>query len=95
MAIHQFVKDLQTVLIRQQGEIANKLMNGAGISNHEDYKHQTGIAKGLGQAADIAYQLMKQRDMADDPDGQLPEMPDEPDKPTPPKVPAKKRGGRR
>ena len=96
MTIHAFVKDLRSILARQQGEIANKMLNGT-LADHEEYKHQVGIAKGLGQAADIAYQLMQQRDMADDPDGAgLPEMPD-PDDPLPPRKPPAKRqkGGRR
>ena len=50
------------------------LGTGAGISNYDEYRHQTGIYKGMEAAVDLAYQLMKQRDLADE-GGDLPPMP--------------------
>lgn len=72
--IQQFVKDLNEIAGRRQGEIAQKLLSNS-IGSMEEYKHQTGIAQGIGQLAEAAYQLMKRGDLDDAGDG-LGKMPD-------------------
>lgn len=83
--IHEFVRDLKTLAARRQGEVAQKLLNG-GAADQPEYRQWVGYAKGVGDMADMAYELMKNRDLADA-DEQLPEMEDP--------EPAKKKGGRR
>lgn len=85
--IDEFVNLLQKHAAREQGEIAQKLVNH-GVADWDEYNRMTGQAKGIGRLADIAYQLMKQRDL--DPDGGLSGMPDEP----PDKTPASKKRAR-
>lgn len=65
--IQQFVKDLNAVAARIQGDIAGKLVNNT-VGSLEEYKHQTGIAKGVGMLAEQAYQLMKRGDLDDEDD---------------------------
>ncbi len=73
--IRDFVRDLTKILGQQQAEEANKLMSGT-IGSFDEYRLHVGIVKGLRQAGELAYQLMKKRDLADDDDeGQLGDMP--------------------
>lgn len=75
--IQQFVKDLNEIAGRRQGEIAQKLLSNS-IGSMEEYKHQTGIAQGIGQLAEAAYQLMKRGDLDEGPGDGLGKMPDPP-----------------
>ncbi len=77
-SVQQFVKDLTEIAARMQGEIAGKLVNNV-CGSMEDYKHQTGIAKGINMLSTQAYELMKRGDLDDGPNDQLGQMPQTPD----------------
>lgn len=73
--ILEFVKDLQALSAQQQAEIANKLAR-AQCGSWDEYNKQTGRVQGLAEMAELAYQLMKNRDlMADEGDKELGSMP--------------------
>lgn len=71
--LQQFVKDLQGQANAQVSDIARKLVSKK-VASWEEYQYLTGKAAGLQELADVAYQLMKNKDLADD-DSSLGEMP--------------------
>ncbi len=61
----EFVRDFQGVCGQVQEDFARKLATRK-IGSWEEYQHMTGQIEGLRLAADLSYQLMKNKDMADD-----------------------------
>jgi hypothetical protein len=83
--ITEFVTALQKQAGAQQADIAGKMLKG--IADPNEYWKDVGRSQGIGLVADLAYQLMKRRDLDED-DKDLPEM-------DPPPVKKKAAGGRR
>ncbi len=97
------IKDFVNALAQQsqklQGEIAQKLLNNQ-CGSFEEYRSLTGQVKGISQMNDVAYQLMKSIDMADEGDGAidpLGDMPTDPpdDPPSSGKGPTRPGGNKR
>ncbi len=73
--IQQFVTALDQISKKRTAEIATKMVSGR-LTTLEEYKMEAGRAAGITEMADLAYQLMKNRDLAeDDDDGKLSGMP--------------------
>jgi hypothetical protein len=92
--LQEFVRDLQGLAGKVQAQIGQKLINHQ-IGDWDEYNKLTGKAAGIAEMADLAYQLMKNRDMAavDDPDDGLAGLPDDDD--LPPGKPSKQPRGKR
>ena len=73
----EFVKQLSRNAAARQNEIAGKLLNHK-VADWDEYNRMTGLAAGLSEAVDMAYQLMKARDLTDD-ESPLGDMPMEGD----------------
>lgn len=72
----EFVAALQQQCAQERGEIAQKMVDGK-MGDHEEYKLNEGIAKGLSMASSMAANLLTRQLLADD-DEKLPEMPGAP-----------------
>ena len=76
--MNEFVRDLQRVAGQRQAQIAEKLVNHK-IANWDEYNKETGRASGIGELANLAYELMKNRELGEiDSDSGLGEMPPDP-----------------
>ena len=74
--LDRFVKDLQKLGAQLQAETANKLANGQ-CANWDEYNKMTGKVQGIAMMGNIAYELLKKRDLAETPDdGRLSDLPD-------------------
>jgi len=76
--MNEFVRDLQRVAGQRQAQIAEKLVNHK-VANWDEYNKETGRAAGIGELANLAYELMKNRDLGETDTGTgLAEMPADP-----------------
>lgn len=89
--LEEYVQDLKRLIGSQQQQIGNKLING-NFATLEEAKTMSGQVRGLGMAGELATELLKNRNLADEGgDGGLGDLDGNPGRGAPAK---KKRTGR-
>jgi len=74
VTIRQFIKDFRQLISQQVGQ--NSLQIGKGTcASMEEYKRKVGFNEGLGAAAELADQMLRQLEESERDDG-LPQMPE-------------------